>query len=79
MLMEELLLLGILLVLQVTTTYTTSSELIHVLQAIIAFSLCSGARCAATLLNEMKRRGKDCRYGVISMCIGKYFEIESAL
>lgn len=30
----------------------------------------SGARCVATLLNEMKRRGKDCRFGVISMCIG---------
>lgn len=31
---------------------------------------CTGARCVATLLNEMKRRGKDCRFGVISMCIG---------
>lgn len=30
----------------------------------------SGARCVATLLNEMKRRGKDSRFGVISMCIG---------
>ncbi|XP_050367104.1 3-ketoacyl CoA thiolase 1, peroxisomal-like [Argentina anserina] len=30
----------------------------------------TGVRCVATLLNEMKRRGKDCRYGVISMCIG---------
>ncbi|WOG85936.1 hypothetical protein DCAR_0105129 [Daucus carota subsp. sativus] len=30
----------------------------------------TGARCVATLLNEMKRRGKDSRYGVISMCIG---------
>lgn len=30
----------------------------------------SGARCVSTLLNEMKRRGKDCRFGVISMCIG---------
>ncbi|KAH7836374.1 hypothetical protein Vadar_000504 [Vaccinium darrowii] len=30
----------------------------------------TGARCVATLLHEMKRRGKDCRYGVISMCIG---------
>ncbi|XP_017427612.1 3-ketoacyl CoA thiolase 1, peroxisomal isoform X2 [Vigna angularis] len=30
----------------------------------------TGARCVATLLNEMKRRGRDCRYGVISMCIG---------
>lgn len=29
-----------------------------------------GARCVATLLNEMKRRGKDCRFGVVSMCIG---------
>lgn len=29
-----------------------------------------GARCVATLLHEMKRRGKDCRFGVISMCIG---------
>jgi hypothetical protein len=24
------------------------------------------------LLNEMKRRGKDCRFGVISMCIGDF-------
>lgn len=31
-----------------------------------------GARCVSTLLNEMKRRGKDCRFGVISMCIGMY-------
>ncbi|KAH8945812.1 hypothetical protein BDL97_12G060800 [Sphagnum fallax] len=30
----------------------------------------TGARCTATLLNEMKRRGKDCRFGVVSMCIG---------
>ncbi|GMN50362.1 hypothetical protein TIFTF001_019528 [Ficus carica] len=30
----------------------------------------TGARTVATLLNEMKRRGKDCRFGVISMCIG---------
>ena len=29
-----------------------------------------GARCVSTLLYEMKRRGKDCRFGVISMCIG---------
>lgn len=31
----------------------------------------AGARAVATLLHEMKRRGKDCRFGVISMCIGK--------
>ncbi|KAL9268802.1 3-ketoacyl-CoA thiolase 2, peroxisomal-like protein [Drosera capensis] len=30
----------------------------------------TGARCVATLLHEMKRRGKDCRIGVVSMCIG---------
>ncbi|GLT72923.1 hypothetical protein SLA2020_448170 [Shorea laevis] len=30
----------------------------------------TGARCVSTLLYEMKRRGKDCRFGVISMCIG---------
>ena len=30
-----------------------------------------GARCVATLLHEMKKRGRDCRFGVISMCIGK--------
>ncbi|KAK9733873.1 hypothetical protein RND81_04G098300 [Saponaria officinalis] len=30
----------------------------------------TGARCVATLLYEMKRRGRDCRFGVISMCIG---------
>mmetsp|Transcript_8811 Transcript_8811/g.20000 ORF Transcript_8811/g.20000 Transcript_8811/m.20000 type:complete len:436 (-) Transcript_8811:157-1464(-) len=30
----------------------------------------TGARCAATLLHEMNRRGPSCRYGVVSMCIG---------
>jgi acetyl-CoA acyltransferase 1 len=30
----------------------------------------TGTRCTATLLHEMKKRGKDCRFGVISMCIG---------
>ncbi|CAN6460478.1 unnamed protein product [Victoria cruziana] len=30
----------------------------------------TGARCVATLSHEMKRRGKDCRFGVVSMCIG---------
>ncbi|KAF3790922.1 3-ketoacyl-CoA thiolase 2 [Nymphaea thermarum] len=30
----------------------------------------TGARCVATLLHEMKRRGKDCKFGVVSMCIG---------
>lgn len=30
-----------------------------------------GARATATLLHEMKRRGKDCRFGIVSMCIGK--------
>ncbi|CAI0393943.1 unnamed protein product [Linum tenue] len=30
----------------------------------------TGARCVATLLHEMKRRGRDARFGVISMCIG---------
>ncbi|KAL9247199.1 hypothetical protein vseg_020656 [Gypsophila vaccaria] len=30
----------------------------------------TGARCVATLLHEMKRRGKGCRFGVVSMCIG---------
>ncbi|KDP26413.1 hypothetical protein JCGZ_17571 [Jatropha curcas] len=30
----------------------------------------TGARCVSTILHEMKRRGKDCRFGVISMCIG---------
>ncbi|XP_027363552.1 3-ketoacyl-CoA thiolase 2, peroxisomal isoform X3 [Abrus precatorius] len=30
----------------------------------------TGARCVATLLHEMKKRGRDCRFGVISMCIG---------
>lgn len=32
----------------------------------------TGARCVSTLLHEMKRRGKDCRFGVISMCIGTH-------
>jgi acetyl-CoA acyltransferase 1 len=30
----------------------------------------TGARATATLLHEMKKRGKDTRYGVVSMCIG---------
>ncbi|KAJ0594420.1 3-ketoacyl CoA thiolase 1, peroxisomal [Helianthus annuus] len=30
----------------------------------------TGARCVATLLHEMKRRGRDCRFGIVSMCIG---------
>ncbi|KAL5702542.1 acetyl-CoA C-acyltransferase [Ranunculus cassubicifolius] len=30
----------------------------------------TGARCVGTLLHEMKKRGKDCRYGIVSMCIG---------
>jgi acetyl-CoA acyltransferase 1 len=30
----------------------------------------TGARCVATLLHELRRRGPDARYGVISMCIG---------
>ena len=29
-----------------------------------------GARCTATLLHEMKKRGKAARFGVVSMCIG---------
>lgn len=33
-------------------------------------TIVTGARCVATLLHEMKRRGKDCRFGVVSMCIG---------
>ncbi|GKU86127.1 hypothetical protein SLEP1_g694 [Rubroshorea leprosula] len=37
----------------------------------------TGARCVATLLNEMKRRGKDCRFGVISMCIGIFFSFST--
>ncbi|GJU43895.1 hypothetical protein Tco_1201161 [Tanacetum coccineum] len=28
------------------------------------------ARCVATLLHEMRHRGKDSRFGVVSMCIG---------
>ncbi|KAL8092291.1 hypothetical protein AgCh_034547 [Apium graveolens] len=34
------------------------------------FTFFLGARRVATLLNEMKQRGKDSHYGVISMCIG---------
>lgn len=30
----------------------------------------TGCRATATLLHEMKRRGKAARYGVVSMCIG---------
>ncbi|PWZ31653.1 3-ketoacyl-CoA thiolase 1, peroxisomal [Zea mays] len=29
-----------------------------------------GARCVATLLNEIKCRGRDYRFGVVTMCIG---------
>lgn len=31
----------------------------------------------ATLLHEMKRRGKDCRFGVISMCIGVFLFLKN--
>ena len=30
----------------------------------------TGTRCVGTLLHEMKKRGKGCRYGIVSMCIG---------
>lgn len=30
----------------------------------------TGVRATATLLHEMKRRGKEARYGVVAMCIG---------
>jgi len=30
----------------------------------------TGARCTATLLHEMHRRGRAARFGVVSMCIG---------
>lgn len=30
----------------------------------------TGARCTATLLHEMARRGRTARFGVVSMCIG---------
>ena len=30
----------------------------------------TGARCTATLLHEMAKRGPGCRFGVVSMCIG---------
>lgn len=30
----------------------------------------TGARCTATLLHEMKRRGRAARFGIVSMCIG---------
>jgi acetyl-CoA acyltransferase 1 len=31
---------------------------------------CTGARMTATLIHEMKRRGRAARFGVVSMCIG---------
>ena len=31
---------------------------------------CTGARMTATLLHELKRRGRGARFGVVSMCIG---------
>lgn len=30
----------------------------------------AGARCTATLLHEMNKRGKSARFGIVSMCIG---------
>ncbi len=30
----------------------------------------AGARCTATLLHEMNKRGKSSRFGIVSMCIG---------
>lgn len=44
---------------------------LHILGPTFVFAW-AGARCVATLLHEMKKRGKDCRYGVVSMCIGVY-------
>ena len=35
-----------------------------------AAAACAGARCTATLLHEMRRRGMGARFGVVSMCIG---------
>lgn len=43
---------------------------LYVIKRCVLVTYTTGARCVATLLNEMKRRGKDCRFGVISMCIG---------
>ncbi|RXH87144.1 hypothetical protein DVH24_028644 [Malus domestica] len=40
----------------------------------IALGGATGARCVATLLNEMKRRGRDHSFGVTSMCIGSGME-----
>ena len=37
------------------------------------YCVVAGARYVATLLHEMKRRGKDCCFGVILMCIGTLF------
>nr|GEY06498.1 3-ketoacyl-CoA thiolase 2, peroxisomal-like [Tanacetum cinerariifolium] len=34
-----------------------------------SYSYTSGARCVATLLHEMRRRGKDSRFGVVSIFI----------
>nr|GEU74036.1 homeobox domain-containing protein/START domain-containing protein [Tanacetum cinerariifolium] len=34
-----------------------------------SLTLKNGARCVATLLHEMKHRGTDCRFAVMSMCI----------
>ncbi|KAK9811276.1 hypothetical protein WJX72_001035 [[Myrmecia] bisecta] len=31
---------------------------------------CTGARCTATLLHEMMKRGSSARFGIVSMCIG---------
>jgi acetyl-CoA acyltransferase 1 len=31
---------------------------------------CTGARMTATLIHEMKRRGRAARFGIVSMCIG---------
>lgn len=39
----------------------------------------TGARCVATLLHEMKRRGKDCRFGVVSMCIGAHLSLTHSM
>ncbi|KAI3835146.1 hypothetical protein MKX03_019772 [Papaver bracteatum] len=41
----------------------------HPLGATVYMIFIVGARCVVTLLHEMKRRGKDSRFGVIFMCI----------
>ena len=52
------------------STQLTSACLTSCLHILTLSLSAAGARCTATLLHEMAKRGKAARFGVVSMCIG---------